>query len=78
MGEDIKDFEEQFKLLLLKEWNDEEKNILKKMIESLCYYKRILPKALKKDIASALQICNDVKCELEEFQKTCTCKKELL
>jgi uncharacterized protein Yka (UPF0111/DUF47 family) len=50
---------------LEKEWSDEERQLIKRIIEGLLYYKRILPRSLKDDIVSALQLCNRLKHQLD-------------
>jgi len=63
-------FEEELDKLLRKDWSDEEKTLWQRIIDGLLFYKRILPKTLKTDILLALQLCNNLKDELEEHRKS--------
>jgi hypothetical protein len=60
--------EEEFKLLLDKSWTDEEREMIKRIMDSLLYYKKLLPKSLKNDIIAALQLCNNLKHKIEIFE----------
>lgn len=66
-------FEEELNLLLEKEWSKEEREMMTKLLKNLTYYKKLIPKSLKQDIAIALQMCNTLKTELETFRTQCTC-----
>lgn len=61
-------FEDELDKLLQKEWTEDEKTLLQRIIDGLLYYKRILPKSLKNDILLALQLCNNLKDELEKYR----------
>lgn len=61
--------EEEFKILLEKEWTIEEREIIKRIMEGLLYYKKLLPKTLKQDVLSALELCNKLKDESDELHK---------
>ncbi len=67
-------FEEELQLLLEKKWEEEERVMLNKLIDNLMYYKKLLPKSLKKDITDALQMCNLLKLELDKYRELCKCK----
>jgi hypothetical protein len=73
-------FEEELNSLLKKKWSEDELQMINKLLENLTYYKRIIPRSLKNDIAVALQMCNNLKIELETFREKCTCinKEEYL
>lgn len=61
--------EEEFKILLEKEWTIEEREIIKRIMEGLLYYKKLLPKTLKQDVLSALELCIKLKDESDELHK---------
>ncbi len=58
--------EEEFNKLLEKEWTEEERQMIQRIMEGLLYYRKLLPKALKADVISALQLCNNLKHQLED------------
>lgn len=62
-------FEEEMKKLLEKNWEEDEKTLINRLLENLVYYKRLMPKALKLDIIAALELCNKLKVELEDLRK---------
>lgn len=62
-------FEEEMKKLLEKDWDEDESKLITRLLENLVYYKRLMPKALKLDIISALELCNKLKVELEDLRK---------
>lgn len=68
-------FEEALESLLEKQWGTEERVLLNKLVSNLLYYKKLIPKALKKDIMDALQMCNELKLELEKYRETCKCNQ---
>lgn len=57
--------EEEFKKLLEKEWSEEERQMIQRIMEGMLYYRKLLPKALKADVISALQLCNKLKHQLD-------------
>lgn len=58
--------EDEFKKLLEKTWDTEEKELVTRIMEGLLYYKRFLPKTFKNDVFLAIKLCNKLKNELEE------------
>lgn len=66
-------FEEELNSLLEKKWSEDELKMIKKLLENLTYYKKLIPKSLKQEIAVALQMCNSLKVELETFREQCKC-----
>lgn len=60
---------EEFEKLLLLEWTDEEREMIKRIMEGILYYRKLLPKTLKHDVISALQLCNTLKVKLENLEK---------
>jgi hypothetical protein len=66
-------FEEQLETLLQKEWSEEERILIKRLMDNVAYYKKLLPKTLKQDIFDALQMCNTLKNELEYYRTKCKC-----
>lgn len=71
-------FEEELKLLLEKNWTEEEITMINKLLETLQYYKKLIPKSLKQEIVVALQMCNTLKTELDTFREKCKCIHEEL
>ena len=61
--------EEHFNKLLEKDWENEEKEMIQRIMEGLLYYKKILPKTLKTDVVCAIGLCNRLKDEVEELKK---------
>lgn len=61
--------EEHFESLLQREWGNKEKEMIQRIQDGILYYKKLLPKTLKADVIAALQLCNNLKCELELLQK---------
>ncbi len=71
-------FEKELELLLKKNWTGEEIEMINKLLETLQYYRKIIPKSLKQEITVALQMCNTLKTELDTFREKCKCiHKEL-
>lgn len=71
-------FEKELELLLEKNWTEEEITMINKLLETLQYYKKLIPKSLKQEIVVALQMCNTLKTELDTFREKCKCiHKEL-
>ena len=66
-------FEEQLETLLQKEWSEEERILIKGLMDNVAYYKKLLPKTLKQDIFDALEMCNTLKNELEYYRTKCKC-----
>lgn len=64
--------EQECDQLLQKNWTEEQKSLIKRILENVLYYKKILPKTLKNDIISALKMCNELKDELDELKNKCT------
>ncbi len=71
-------FEKELESLLEKKWDTDQKELIKRLFDNLMYYKKIIPKSLKQDVFSALEICNILKKELEIYKEMCNIlKKEL-
>jgi hypothetical protein len=68
-------YEDELKVLLNRDWSVEERTILLGLINNLTYYKKLVPKSLKTEILTALQMCNKLKTQFDEFQlmKVCEC-----
>lgn len=66
------------KLLLDKSWSEEEKILIKKMIDNLSFYKSLIPKALKSDIIAIFELANKIKDEYDILKATdaCICKQK--
>lgn len=59
---------EEFQKLLMKEWNEEEKQMIVRIMDGILYYKKLLPKSLKEDVICALNLCNTLKTKLENYE----------
>lgn len=71
-------FEKELELLLEKNWSEEEIAMINRLLETLQYYKKLIPKSLKQEIVAALQMCNVLKTELDTFREKCKCIHEKL
>lgn len=60
---------EEFEKLLLREWIEEEREMIKRIMDGILYYKTLLPKSLKQDVISALALCNELKIKLEKYEQ---------
>ena len=49
------------KILLELNWTEEEKKLIKNLLDNLYSYKSLIPKALKKDIKLMLELANKIK-----------------
>lgn len=63
---------EQTNALLNHDWTQDEKVLIKRLIESLLYYKYMMPKNLKADVISILEMANKIKHEYTTLQKKIT------
>lgn len=54
---------DESKELLNKKWSDEERSLIKKIFDSLHSYRKFLPKALKEDIISVINLIIKIKTE---------------
>ncbi|NBP02798.1 MAG: hypothetical protein EBU90_22310 [Proteobacteria bacterium] len=59
--------EEELARLLERQWTDEERAMINRIMDGLLYYKKLIPKALKNDVVAALQLCNRLKLQLEDL-----------
>lgn len=66
-------FEKQLESLLEKKWDDDQRDLIKRLLDNLMYYKKLLPKSLKQDVFLALEMCNILKKELEIYRDVCKC-----
>ena len=55
--------------LLSNDWNEEDKILVKRMIDSLVSYKYLMPKALKQDIKAIIQLAHRIKNEYDDLCK---------
>lgn len=58
---------------------DEEKESIRRLVDSLIYYKRVIPISLKTDIKLIIEMTNRIKMEQKEqetLNKNCECKKD--
>ena len=62
-----KELIEEANKLLASNWEDHEKNLVKRMIDSLIAYKSLIPKSLKNDVKAMLQMANKIKREYDEL-----------
>lgn len=75
-----KELIEEANKLLASNWEDHEKDLVKRMIDSLVAYKSLIPKSLKQDVKSMLQMANRIKTEydllLEKYKNEKTNKED--
>lgn len=64
-------FEEELKKILEQKWNDEDKETIERVINSVLSYKRLMSKTLKDDVLKIINICIKVKKQLEECSEHC-------
>ena len=60
-----KELIEEANKLLASNWEDHEKELVKRMIDSLVAYKSLIPKSLKQDVKAMLQMANRIKAEYD-------------
>lgn len=60
-----KELVEEANKLLASNWEDHEKELVKRMIDSLVAYKSLIPKSLKQDVKAMLQMANRIKAEYD-------------
>ncbi len=71
-----KELIEEANKLLASNWEDHEKNLVKRMIDSLIAYKSLIPKSLKNDVKAMLQMANKIKGEYDELLERYKSEKE--
>lgn len=57
----------QANILLESNWDQTEKDLIKRMVNTLVSYKRVIPNGLKDDIKVILEIANKIKCDYEDL-----------
>lgn len=62
---------DQINTLLNQDWTPEEKELIKRLSDNLIYYKYLIPKNLKTDVISILDMANNVKQEYTFYKKVC-------
>lgn len=62
-----KELLEEAKKLLSSNWETHEKELVKRMIDTLIAYKSLIPKSLKNDVKTMLQMANRIKTEYDEL-----------
>ena len=60
-----KELLEETNKLLSSTWEDSEKILVKRMVDSLISYKALIPKSLKQDVIAMLQMANRIKTEYD-------------
>jgi len=60
---------DEFKRLLDKDWTIEQKTLITNIMQSVIYYRKLLPRSLETNIIDALKLCNTLKDELEELRR---------
>ena len=53
--------------LFSKEWLDHERALIKRMVDNMVAYKRLIPKCMKEDIKQLLVMANRIKTEYDEL-----------
>ena len=76
-----KELLEETNKLLSSTWEDSEKILVKRMVDSLISYKALIPKSLKQDVIAMLQMANRIKTEydmlLEKYPPDLTVRQAL-
>lgn len=62
-----KELLEEANKLLASNWDEYDKELVKRSIDSLINYKYFIPKSLKNDIIAMLQIANHIKTEYDKL-----------
>lgn len=71
-----KELLEEANKLLSSNWENHEKELVKRMIDSLIAYKSLIPKRLKNDVKTMLQMANRIKAEYDELLEKYKSEKE--
>jgi DNA-binding transcriptional regulator GbsR (MarR family) len=71
-----KELLEEANKLLSSNWENHEKELVKRMIDSLIAYKSLIPKSLKNDVKAMLQMANRIKTEYDELLQKYKAEKE--
>lgn len=61
---------EQTNALLNHDWTSDERILIKRLVDSLLYYKYLIPKNLKSDVVAILDLANKIKHEYNILKKT--------
>lgn len=61
---------EQTNALLNQDWTPDEKILIKRLVDSLLYYKYLIPKNLKSDVVAILDMANKIKQDYTILKKT--------
>jgi hypothetical protein len=71
-----KELLEEANKLLSSNWQNHEKELVKRMIDSLIAYKSLIPNRLKNDVKAMLQMANRIKAEYDELLDKYKSEKE--
>lgn len=52
-------------ILLESDWDQKDKDLIKRMVDTLVSYRRLIPNGLKEDIKIILEIANKIKADYE-------------
>jgi hypothetical protein len=63
---------EQINCLLNQDWSIEEKKMIQRLVDTLLYYKYLIPKNLKQDVISVLDMANVIKQDYAKLQNQVT------
>jgi len=63
-----KELLEESNKLLSSNWSEEEISLIKRMLDMLNFYNYIIPKTMKQDIKSVLEMANRIKGEYDELK----------
>jgi hypothetical protein len=63
-----KELLEESNKLLASKWTEEENILIKRMLDMLNFYNYLIPKTIKQDIKSILEMANRIKCEYDELK----------
>ena len=68
---------EQTNALLNHEWTPDERVLIKRLVDSLLYYKYLIPKNLKSDVVAILDMANNIKHEYTILKNTSSTTSKL-
>ena len=64
----MKTIHEYKDIILSKEWNNEEKELIESLIDTIYAYRYLIPDILKSKIEKALLLCINLKTELDNLK----------
>lgn len=68
---------DEAKKLLSLNWDEEKQLLIKKFLDNLIYYKKLIPKSLCLDVKEMIEMATNIKIDYDnliECHSKCTCK----